>query len=257
MPLYKRPDELDDDDIDLTNENTQPTEDLSPEEKTWSKRYGDLRRLLAQKEKQWQEKFDEQAIRLQNSTAMTVPDASDDEAIEQWIAEHPQIARIVTGIADRRANAATADVNIRMQEIAKERAQLDQQTAYRKVDEAHPDFFDTIRHEEKFHSWLATKSQRLQDAIYGDENDWKTAIDVISLYKVENGKTGKKAPSAREAAEYIPSKQPAGPKTGGKITWKESDIARMTGAEYEKYEEQINEAIRNGEVLMDISGGAR
>jgi len=258
MPLYKRPEELDEDIELIENPEVNVSDDTSPEEKTWAKRYGDLRRLMAQKERQFQDQLNAVQVKLQNSTAMTVPDVSDDDAIEQWVSEHPQIARIVMGIADRRANAATADVNARMQEIAKERAALDQQTAYRKVDEAHPDFFDAIRHEEAFHEWLGKKSQHLQNAIYGDDNDWKTAIDVITLYKAENGRSKpKKAPAAREAAEYIPSKPSATPNADRRIRWKESDIAKMTGAEYDRYEEQIAEAWKNGEVLMDISGGAR
>lgn len=257
--MYKRPDEVDD--IELVEDNTNDnTEQLSQEEQTWRKRYGDLRRLLSQKEKTYQDQINDIKIRLQNSSALSLPDENNDAAIDQWVNEHPQIARIVMGLADRRASAATQDLTSRVEELNKRETTLNKETAYRKLDEAHPDFFSTIRHDPAFHDWLSGKAQRIQDAIYGDDNDWRSAIDVVTLYKSENDikRTSKTPPQKqREAAEYIPNKPTTQPSGDRRVKWKESDIQRMSAAEYEKYEDAIAEASRNGEILMDLSGGAR
>jgi len=40
-------------------------------------------------------------------------------------------------------------------------------------------------------------------------------------------------------------------------TIKESDVSRMSSKEFEEKQDQINEAMRNGKFVYDITGSAR
>ena len=260
MPIYRRPDE-DEEEI-MSQEDVSAAEtstELSDTEKTWAKRYGDLRRQY----QRMQSTLSDMEKRLQSNTYLTVPQANDEAAIDQWITEHPDVAAIVMGLADRRAAALTEGIQTRLQSIDEKEAKLAKDTAFTKLNALHPDFFTTIRHEESFHEWLATKSKSMQDAIYGDANDWQAASDVIDLYKIQNGGDSKKSSSRtdkqKEDAREVRgrSNRPNSPETGRRMRFSESQVERMSGREYEQFEEAINEAIRNGEFEYDLTGGAR
>jgi len=69
---------------------------LSPEEKSFKKRYGDLRRHMQQKEKEWEEKYAAFEARMYKETI--VPPKSDED-IEEWSRQYPDVAGIVETIA--------------------------------------------------------------------------------------------------------------------------------------------------------------
>ena len=73
----------------------------------------------------------------------------------------------------------------------------------------------------------------------------------------------KKAPSkssSKDAAKAVETRgqsNVASSKETQSNQWKESDVAKMRPAQYEKNEEAIAEAIRTGNFIYDISGAAR
>jgi len=44
---------------------------------------------------------------------------------------------------------------------------------------------------------------------------------------------------------------------GGKMKFSESQVSQMTDRDFDKYEEAISEAMRNGTFSYDLSGAAR
>ncbi len=144
-----------------------------------------------------------------------------------------------------------------------------QSTAKREKAEAellslHPDF-EEIRATDDFHNWAETQPKWVQDALYENENDARSAARAIDLYKVDQSKESpsekkaKKLSNTRDAARAVNTKTAkAAPETStdsGK--WKESTVEGMSSQQYEKHAESIMEAIRSGDFIYDISGSAR
>jgi septum formation inhibitor MinC len=143
-----------------------------------------------------------------------------------------------------------------------------QSTAKREKAEAellslHPDF-EEIRATDDFHNWAEAQPKWVQDALYENETDARSAARAIDLYKVDQGnqsssKTNTKKANTKDAARAVNTKAAkAAPETStdsGK--WKESTVEGMSSQQYEKHAESIMEAIRSGEFIYDISGSAR
>ena len=75
-------------------------ETLSAEEKSFKKRYGDLRRHMQDKEKEWDEKFKTFEKRLEKESI--IPPKSDED-IDAWATKYPDVAAIVETIAIKKA----------------------------------------------------------------------------------------------------------------------------------------------------------
>ncbi len=233
----------------------QEPEPSDPEEKSFKKRYGDLRRHLSEKEKEWEAKFEE----LKNSTTNTrVLPPKSDEDIAAWARKYPDVASIVETIALKKAEEQVSQYKTKFDEYEKMKHESVRNKALDDIRQAHSDF-DNLRKSNEFHSWAEDQPKWVQDALYENEEDARAVIRVLDLYKVDKGMT----PSARkaqtkEAAALVTSKNKAGvdfANDGEKIY--ESRVNKMSMDEYAKYEDKIMEAIRKGNFVYDLSGGAR
>jgi hypothetical protein len=65
----------------------------------------------------------------------------------------------------------------------------------------HPDF-DDIRDSDDFHEWAEEQPKWVQDALYDNDNDARSAARAIDLYKADKGITEKK-PSNKDAAKSV------------------------------------------------------
>ena len=119
--------------------------------------------------------------------------------------------------------------------------------------------FDDLRGSDDFHDWAGEQPKWVQDALYENQDDPKSVIRVIDLYKVDKGMDTKgKRQNTKDAASAVKTKRTAKPETtstAGQIL--ESEVQRMSSAEYEKRSDEIMEAIRSGKFVYDLSGGAR
>jgi hypothetical protein len=260
MALYQKAFADDEDDeIDLQDDTPVVVDDAAPpEEKTWAKRYADLRRLTSKKDLKNKEL--EAQLEEASKSHLKLPNAEDDAALDAWMQSYPDLSRVLTRLASRQAEAQVSQAMSKVQEIEAERKQLRKATAMEQLANAHPDFFTDIRGDAKFHEWLATKSPVIQDIMYSeDNNDWKSASDVVALYKSENGIGAKKTKTAqnREVVKEVPTRSTNRPTTLNEGQFSESQIKSMSAAEYERYSDDIDEAMKTGKVVMDLSGGAR
>ena len=86
-----------------TEENQDSTEEKeepkSAEERTFKKRYGDLRRHSQEKEKEYQKKLQDLEGQLATATKKEMKLPKSDEDIEAWAKEYPDVAKIVETIA--------------------------------------------------------------------------------------------------------------------------------------------------------------
>ena len=236
--------------------NTEAKEEtLSAEERTFKKRYGDLRRHVQQKEKEWEEKFS--ALEKRSEREGIVPPKSDED-IDNWTKEYPDVAGIVETIAAKKAQEMFEKANIRIKEIDEERMELKRDSAENLIRKAHSDF-DDLRAADEFHNWAEQQPKWVKDALYENSDDPDSVIRVIDLYKMDNGLTiSDRKKNTKNAAKTVARKS----KTEVDLTdannmIKESDVAKMSNEEFAEKSDEINAALRSGKFLYDISGSAR
>lgn len=230
-------------------------ESLSPEEKSFKKRYGDLRRHLAEKEKEWDEKF--KALETGTSTAQILPPKSDED-IAAWARQYPDIASIVETIATKKAEEKLSKYKNQFEEYEKVTQDTAREKAYNTIRQSHSDF-DDLRNSDEFHAWADQQPRWVQDSLYTNEDDAKAVIRILDLYKVDMGMnpSAKKAKD-KEAATLVSNRQRAQvdfDEDGAKVY--ESQVAKMSLDAYSKNEKKIMEAMRKGNFVYDLSGGAR
>ena len=237
-----------------TNAEVEETT-LSAEERSFKKRYGDLRRHMQEKEKEWNDKFEIFEKRMKKESI--VPPKSDED-IEQWAKEYPDVAGIVETIAAKKAQEMFSKADARLQELDKAQSEAERVKAENAIRKSHEDF-DELRSSDEFHNWAEEQPKWVQDALYENADDPASVVRVIDLYKGDKGltKTAKKA-KARDAASTVTRRT----KTSVDVddandTIRESDVARMSDKEFEAKSDDINKAIRSGKFVYDVSGRAR
>ena len=242
-----------------TSEETEAQEDndseLNAEEKSFKKRYGDIRKHLASKEKEWQEKFD--ALENKSKREGIVPPKSDED-IEKWASEYPDVAGIVETIAAKKAQEMFNKAESRLQELDEAHSEAQRVKSENVIRKSHEDF-DELRQSDQFHNWADEQPKWVKDALYENMDDPASVVRVIDLFKIDNGMTIAAKKQSRKAAASTVAK---GTRTSvdakgvqGQI--KESDVARMSSKEFEEMQDKINESMRNGKFVYDMSGSAR
>ena len=231
--------------------NTEVKEEaLSPEERTFKKRYGDLRRHMSQKEKEWEDRL--KSLESIKKGDIKAPKTS--QEISKWVEENSEIASYIRGLAATQAEVMFRDAKINLDQINEERESIKRQSAESKISTAHPDFHD-LRQSDEFHNWAEEQPKWVQDALYENIDDAASVIRVIDLYKMDNGLTPKdKKSKTKDAAKSVTRKQAPSVSVddrSGKIL--ESEIAKMSMREYEDREEEINKAMKNGDIIYDLS----
>jgi hypothetical protein len=240
-------------------EDKNEEEPTSAEEKTFKKRYGDLRRHTQEKEKQFQQQLDELKQQLDKATKKEIKLPKSDEDIEAWAKEYPDVAKIVETIAMKKAREQSEQLEARLQKIDEMSVEAKKEKAEAELMRLHPDF-DTIRDSDDFHEWAEEQPKWVQDALYENDNDARSAARAIDLYKSDRNISKKDSTqSSRSAAMEIGTKSSKTKvdttESGKKI--RESDVQKMSTIQYEKQADTIMEAIRSGNFIYDVSGSAR
>jgi len=243
----------------VTEEKAEEEEPKNAEEKTFKKRYGDLRRHTQEKEKQFQKQLDDLKEQLGKATKKEMKLPKSDEDIEAWATEYPDVAKIVETIAMKKAREQSKDIEDRLQKIDEMSIEAKKEKAEVELMKIHPDFGD-IRDSDDFHDWADEQPKWVQDALYENDNDAKSAARAIDLYKADKG-IGKptKSKNDKSAAKEVNTKKnrsiPDAEGATNKIL--ESDVQKMSADEYEKNADMVMEAIRSGNFIYDLSGSAR
>tara|TARA_A100001391_G_scaffold149342_2_gene106850 strand:+ start:75 stop:965 length:891 start_codon:yes stop_codon:yes gene_type:complete len=247
---------------ETTEEQQQVDDDPEPEsaeEKTFKKRYGDLRRHSQKKEGELQQQIDELRTQLEASTKKEIKYPKSESELEAWMEQYPDVAQIVETIAMKKAHEQASEFETKFKAIDEMKLEAQREKAEAELMRLHPDF-EQIRDTDDFHNWVEEQPKWVQDALYDNDSDAKSAARAIDLYKSDMGITNKKKSSKdKEAAKAIGTRSersaPEGDETKSYI--KESDVAKMSAVQYEKAAEEIAEAIRTGKFVYDISGSAR
>ena len=265
----KAPEEMEEAEVESTEvedvveevmaEAEDTAEPESAEERTFKKRYGDLRRHAQKKEQEFQKQIDELKTQLEASTKKEIKYPSSESEMSSWMEKYPDIAKIVETIAMKKAKEQADEFESKFKQIDDMKLEARREKAEAELMRLHPDF-DDIRDSDEFHEWVELQPKWIQDALYDNDSDATSAARAIDLYKADKDiVTKKKSSSNKDAASAVTTKGERNSPEGdsSKKTIRESDVMRMSADEYEKNADVIAEAIRNNRFVYDVSGSAR
>ena len=244
-------------DHQLNKVETKGDEDegLTAEEKTFKKRYGDLRKHSAEKEKDLQSRLEklEEQLQLASKKELVLPKSA--EEVEAWSRQHPDVAAIVESIADRKATESSSNLEKRMKEFEQVRSDAVREKAEAELINLHPDF-EEIRNGDEFHNWAEEQPKWVKDALYENMDDAKSVARVIDLYKQDKGmnKASPASSSDKAAASSVKARTRSTPEADqAKKYLSESVVNRMSAKEYARRSDEIMEAIREGKFTYDMT----
>ena len=244
--------------IEEVEEETEE-EPQGAEEKTFKKRYSDLRRHQQKQAEDFKLELASIKVQLSAATKKEMKLPKSDEDIEQWAAEYPDVAAIVETIAMKKAQEQSTALEERLKTIDEMQISANKDKAEATLMKLHPDFGE-IRDSDEFHEWADEQPKWVQDALYENDNDARSAARAIDLYKADKGISKEtKSKNDDSAAKTVKTKtsrnKPQDNETDSYL--RESQVQKMKPAEYEKKSDDIMEAIRSGKFVYDVSGSAR
>lgn len=252
---------------DKSASDEQPeTEPDNEEEKTFKKRYGDLRRYQQQKDKEYKERIEELESKLEKLSSQPTEEEipSTIRELEAWQEKNPKAASLMQTLIQQEAEKLFKEAKMDLETIKSEQKKAEKEKGLREIKKAHSDF-DELQEDDEFHDWVEEQPKWVQQALYENNDDPKSVIRVLDLYKADMGLVKAKTKEAetsstKAAASDVKTKgstrvdvdtQDAGSKI------RESWVHKLSAKEYEKNEDRIMEAMRSGNFVYDMTGGAR
>jgi len=225
------------------------------EERTYRKRYDDIRKL------QTNTAAELKAIKAQLENAKEqglVRPPKSDEDIQAWADKYPDVAAIVETIAEKKAQEKFSVAEERLRQIDEMSEEANRSKSMDVIRASHSDF-DDLKESDEFHDWAGEQPKWVQDALYENQDDPRSVVRVIDLYKGDKGlDTKSRKKSTKEAASAVVTKRSTKPSQADtEVTFTESQIGKMSMKDFEKHQDAIMEAQRTGKFVYDLSGGAR
>ena len=231
----------------IGNNGTQPNHD-------YKKRYDDLKSHYDRKQNENKQKLEEleaKARLAEKSKAMAsyTPPKSDED-LEQFKKKYPDVYDVVETISQKQASRQVESLQEEVKTLRKREEDLVVQSAYRELVNAHPDFTE-LKDSQEFIDWLNTQPASISDGVTKNSKDSKWAIRVVDLYKADNGVSKSKPNFNTSAAQGVTKTKAKSVNVSGdtnKKIWKQSEIQKMSSRTYEKFENEIDIAFKEGRV---------
>jgi hypothetical protein len=228
------------------------------EDHDYKKRYDDLKRHYDSKVLEFKGEIEElkSSVNQRNvELPQGVPMPKTMEELAQFKDQYPEVFEVVQTVSTMQTESQLSQLREELGTIKEREKELEKQTAYEQLLNAHPDF-DDLKADEKFLSWLEEQPSSIADGIYKNNTDSKWAARVIDLYKADNNIGTKKQtrPKKNEDAAAAVTRQNAKEVStrdnNGKI-WKASQIAKMRPWEFEKMEAELDLARQEGRIELN------
>lgn len=240
--------ELTEQDVVASNtSDADPDENLSVEEKTWKKRYSDLKSYNDKKFNELTKQVQSLQTQLQSANKEKMP--SSPEEIDHFFQTYPDIGRHFRTIAMQEVLKQKQEIEQETQLTKNQLEELRKEKAEETIRKAHRDF-DELKYSDNFHEWAQQQSKTVQGMLF-ESDDPQDCITAIDLYKSQLKK--KPGPKPRdEAATLVNTRAPVQlpDNVDGKKIWKTSEIRSLKGAMFEKYEADIEAAKREGRIVQ-------
>ena len=233
-------------------ENLETVKDTPYKKPDYKKRYDDLKRHYDSKLNEFKSREQELLEEVtKNRTEYKAPKT--EEELEQFAKEYPDVYEVVETVAHLQSESKSKILEERLQKLQEREEEVIRIEAEKRLNDRHPDF-DEIRNSDDFHNWAKEQPKSIQDWIYKNTDDADLASRALDLFKKDMGmdipKTTKSnsKQTKKSAADMVSTKTTTVEPKQEKI-WSESEIAAMSMDEFDKYEDEISEAMQQGRIV--------
>ena len=236
-------------------EEAPDEEEAKPKKRAnYKKRYDDLKKHYDERVSQFKQR--EQELEANARAAQPSYEAPKSiEDLERFRNEYPDLYDTVESVAHLRSEQQVGELKSQLSAIQQREAEILKREAETTLRQRHPDFED-IRGDEAFHEWAEGQPTQIQDWIYNNPDNVSLASKAIDLYKLETGqpatrtrRSPKRQSATRESAADIVSTKTTNIDTGQPKIWTEREIAAMSIDQFDKFEDEINQAMSEGRVV--------
>ena len=242
-------------------EPSQATRKAAPEQEeeapkgrtNYKKRYDDLKKHYDQKIADFKQKELQLTAAATEMQPAYAPPKTQEE-LESFREQYPDLYETVETVAHLQSEQQMEVLRTKMSVMEEREAVIQRQEAEQTLKSKHPDF-EEIRGDDKFHEWAKTQPEAIQDWIYNNPNDVNLAIKAIDYYKMENGiqtkpkqKTRNSQSSKSSAADMVSTRTTQIAAKEPKI-WSQREISKLSMAQFDKYESDIDAAIMEGRIV--------
>ena len=229
-----------------------PEEEAQPRKRTnYKKRYDDLKKHYDTKLSEFKQKEQELLAMAQSAQPAYSPPKSEEE-LESFKQEYPDLYNTVETVAHMQSQRQVADLEAQLQSMRQRESEVLRREAESTLKQRHPDFED-LRGDDDFHEWAKEQPEQIQDWIYNNPDNVTLASKAIDLYKLETGKSQTKSQPRQQrpqgsAADMVSTKTTSVDSKQPKI-WTEREIAAMSLDQFDRYEDEIKQAMMEGRVV--------
>ena len=233
----------------VNREELETKKDVPYKKPDYKKRYDDLKKHYDNKLNEFKVREEELLNQVQQPEYKA---PKTEEELEQFKNNYPDVYEVVETVAHMQSESKAKVLEERLSKLQERENQLVRQDAEQRLNEKHPDFED-IRNSDDFHTWAKEQPESIQTWIYSNANDADLASRALDLFKkdfgIEPTKTKSSSKPTRQSAADMVSTKTTTVEPKQEKVWSEREIAAMSMAEFDKYEQDISDAMQDGRIV--------
>jgi hypothetical protein len=215
----------------------------------YKKRYDDLKKHYDNKLNEFRLREEELKNQVQQPEYKAPKTA---EELEKFKTDYPDVYEVVETVAYMQSESKAKVLEERLSKLQQREQELMRKDAEKRLMDKHPDFED-IRNSDEFHGWAKEQPDSIQKWIYSNAEDADLASRALDLFKRDMGvDTPKEIKSSskttQSAADMVSTKTTTVEPKQEKV-WSEKEIAAMSMDEFDKYEDEISQAMQEGRII--------
>ena len=235
----------------VNTEELDASKDKPYKRPNYKKRYDDLKKHYDNKLNEFrhrEQELIEEATK--NRTEYKAPKT--EEELEEFKNNYPDVYEVVETVAHMQSESKAKVLEERLSKLQQREQELIRKDAEKRLMDRHPDFED-IRNSDDFHSWAKEQPDSIQKWIYSNADDADLASRALDLFKKDLGiepvKTKSSSKQTKKSAADMVSTKTTSVEPKQQKVWSEREIAAMSMAEFDKYEEDISNAMQEGRIV--------
>ena len=235
----------------VNTEELETSKDTPYKKPDYKKRYDDLKKHYDSKLNEFKSR-EQELIEEATSNRTEYKAPKSPEELEEFKNNYPDVYEVVETVAHLQSETKAKVLEERLSKLQERENNLIRQDAEKRLMERHADFED-IRNSDDFHEWAKEQHSSIQAWIYDNNDDADLASRALDLFKKDLGidvpkaKSSSKKPTRQSAADMVSTKTTSVEPNSEKV-WSEREIASMSMAEFDKYEQEISDAMQEGRI---------
>ena len=233
----------------VETEELESKKDTPYKKPDYKKRYDDLKKHYDNKLNEFrlrEEELKNQVQQPEYKAPKTV------EELEKFKNDYPDVYEVVETVAHMQSESKAKVLEERLSKLQQREQELIRKDAEKRLMDRHPDFED-IRNSDDFHAWAKEQPDSIQKWIYSNADDADLASRALDLFKKDLGiepvKTKSSSKQTKKSAADMVSTKTTSVEPKQQKVWSEREIAAMSMDEFDKYEEEISNAMQEGRIV--------